>query len=93
MDLLYLEDNQVKSSPGFYLETVSFIGFLRSLYQDVIYFVIPHILLFEVIIKFSFEYNCWAIGFLLLVTAARYPTKPTSLIQTIGWKKRQSGFS
>ena len=33
-------------------------------------YVIPRIFLFEVIIKFSFKYNCWAIGFLLLVTAA-----------------------
>ena len=26
----------------------------------------PHIFLFEVIIKFSFNYNCWAIGFLFI---------------------------
>ena len=43
-----------------------------------------HILLFEAIIKFSFKYNCWVIGIILLIIAARYPTKLTSLIQTTG---------
>ena len=38
MDLLYLEDGQVKSSPGFYLEMVRFIGFPKSSYRAVIYF-------------------------------------------------------
>ena len=38
MDLFYLKDGEVKSSPGFYLETVRFIGFPRSSYRGVIYF-------------------------------------------------------
>ena len=32
MDLLYLEDSYVKSSLGFYLETVRFIDFLGLLF-------------------------------------------------------------
>ena len=38
MDLFYLEDSYVKSSLGFYLEMVRFIGFPGSSYRGVIYF-------------------------------------------------------
>ena len=38
VDLLYLEDNQVRSSLGFHLEIVCFIGFSTSSYCGVIYF-------------------------------------------------------
>jgi len=38
VDLLYLEDSYVKSSLGFYFETVRFIGFLKLSYRSAIYF-------------------------------------------------------
>ena len=41
MDLLYLENSHVKSSPGFYIEMVRFIGFPKLSYCGVIYFPLP----------------------------------------------------
>ena len=38
VDLVYLEDSLVKSSLGFYLETICFISFPRLSYRGVIYF-------------------------------------------------------
>ena len=38
VDLFYLDDSEVKSSPSFYLETVCLIGFPKLSYRSVIYF-------------------------------------------------------